>query len=76
VADIKVLLNRLRTGRWDNGALQPAALNASAAALGASLDIFQSDVNGKAMVIPTAPAFQAFSPAAYPRPFDLPPFSR
>jgi Tannase-like family of unknown function (DUF6351) len=76
VADIKVLLNRLRTGHWDSAALQPAALNASAAALGASLDIFQSDVNGKATVIPTAPAFQAFSPAAYPRPFDLPPFSR
>jgi hypothetical protein len=76
VADAKVLLDRLRTGRWDSAALQPAALNASAAALGTSLNIFQAYVNGKATVIPAAPAFQAFSPAAYPRPFDLPLLSR
>jgi uncharacterized tannase-like protein DUF6351 len=76
VAAIKVLLNRLRTGHWDSAALQPAALNASAAALGASLNTFAANVNGKATAIPTAPAFQAFSPAPYPRPFDLSPFSR
>jgi hypothetical protein len=76
VADAKVLLSRLRTGHWDSTALQPAALNASAAALGPALNIFQADFTGKAPVIPAAPAFQAFSPAAYPRPSDLPPFSR
>ena len=76
VADIKVLLNRLRTGHWPSAALQPAALNASAAALGTSLNIFAANVNGKATVIPAAPAFQAFSPAPYPRPFDPPRSSR
>jgi hypothetical protein len=74
VADIQVLLNRLRTGHWDNAALQPAALNASATALGASFNIFAANVNGKARAIPAAPAFQGFSPAPYPRPFaPLPP---
>jgi hypothetical protein len=73
VADIQVLLNRLHTGHWDSAALQPAALNASATALGASFNIFEA--GGK--IVPTAPAFQAFSPAPYPRPFDLlPPFFR
>jgi hypothetical protein len=77
VADIQVLLNRLQTGHWDSAALQPAALNASAAALGPAFNIFETAVNGKATVVPTAPAFQAFSPAPYPRPFDLlPPFFR
>jgi hypothetical protein len=73
VADIKVLLDRLRTGQWDSAALRPAALNASAARLGRSLNVFPVEVDGKARVVPAAPAFQAFSPAAYPRPFDLPP---
>ncbi len=73
IADIQVLLNRLHTGHWDSAALQPAALNASAAALGASFNIFEADVNGKATAMPAAPAFQAFRPAPYPRPFDLPP---
>jgi hypothetical protein len=61
VSVIKVLLNRLNTGQWDSAALQPAALNASAAALGPAFN-------------PAPPAFQAFAPGPYQRPFDLPPF--
>jgi hypothetical protein len=75
VAGAKVLLSRLRTGHWDSAALRPAALNASAAALGPSLNIFQPDAS-KAAVLPAAPAFQPFSPAAYPRPSGLPPSPR
>jgi hypothetical protein len=76
VAGAKVLLSRLRTGHWASAALRPAALNASAAALGPSLNIFQAEASGHAPVFPAAPAFQAFSPAAYPRPSGLPPSSR
>ena len=61
VSVIKVLLNRLGTGQWDNAALQPAALNASAAALGPEFNL-------------APPAFQAFAPGPYQRPFDLLPF--
>ena len=68
VAGIRVLLSRLHAGHWDSAALRPAALNASAAALGAPLNIFAANVNGKARLIPAAPAFEAFSPAPYPRP--------
>jgi hypothetical protein len=70
VADMKILLNRLHTGHWDDTALQPAALNASAAALGPSLNTFKASLNGKAATVPAGPAFQAFTPAPYQRPFD------
>jgi hypothetical protein len=70
VADIKVLLSRLSTGHWDGAALQPAALNASAAALGPQFNVFGTQSGAVA----TAPAFQAFRPAPFPRPFNLPPF--
>jgi hypothetical protein len=68
VADLKVLLNRLSTGHWDQAALSPAALNASAAALGPQFNVF-----GKTTDV--APEFQAFAPPPYQRPFNLPPFS-
>jgi hypothetical protein len=71
VSVIKVLLNRLSTGRWDGAALQPAALNASAAALGPQFNIFGTSATN---VVPVAPAFQAFAPGPYQRPFDVPPF--
>jgi hypothetical protein len=47
------------------------ALNASAAALGPQFNIFGTSA---ANVVPTAPAFQAFAPGPYQRPFDLLPF--
>jgi pimeloyl-ACP methyl ester carboxylesterase len=71
VSVIKILLNRLNTGHWDSAALQPAALNASAAALGPQFNIFATSATN---VVPTAPAFQAFAPGPYQRPFDLLPF--
>jgi hypothetical protein len=67
VAAVKVLINRLSTGRWDNRALRPANLNASAAALGPDFNIFSS--GGK--LVPTAPAYIRFRPKPYLRPFDL-----
>jgi uncharacterized tannase-like protein DUF6351 len=68
VSVIKVLLNRLNTGQWDSAALQPAALNASAAALGPAFNTFGASAPS------VAPAFQAFAPGPYQRPFDLLPF--
>jgi pimeloyl-ACP methyl ester carboxylesterase len=61
-----VLLNRLNTGHWDSSALQPASLNAAAAALGPQVNIFASGNQ----VVPTAPAFLPYTPAVYLRPFD------
>jgi hypothetical protein len=60
VAGLQTLLRRLDTGTWDAAALQPAALNAVAAAQGPDMNrLFGLDL---------APAFEVFSPAAYPRP--------
>jgi pimeloyl-ACP methyl ester carboxylesterase len=57
-----VLLQRLNTGHWNTSVLQPAQLNAAAAALGPALNVFGST--------PTAPAFLTFRPTQYLRPFD------
>ena len=59
---IKALLNRLDTGKWDDAALAPAAMNAAAAGMGASY-------NALGGLIAMQPAFTAFNPGAYPRPF-------
>lgn len=61
VAALQVLLKRLDTGRWDDAALQPAALNASALA--------QGDLENVFFGAAAQPAFVDFSPAPYPRPF-------
>jgi pimeloyl-ACP methyl ester carboxylesterase len=61
-----VLLQRLNTGSWNTSALRPAHLNAAAAALGSTLNVFES---GKTLV-PTPPAFLTFHPTRYLRPFD------
>ena len=61
------LLRRLATGRWDDGALRPGSLNAAATALGPADNIF----SGSSGVVATPPAFVAYRPAPYPRPFDL-----
>jgi pimeloyl-ACP methyl ester carboxylesterase len=61
VAALQVLLKRVDTGAWDDAALQPAVLNALAAAQGSAANqFFGADLQ---------PSFAAFSPAAYPRPF-------
>jgi pimeloyl-ACP methyl ester carboxylesterase len=61
VAALQVLLERLDTGQWDDSALQPAALNTAALA--------QGDLENVFFGAATPPAFVAFSPAPYPRPF-------
>jgi len=61
VAAVQVLLKRLDTGRWDDAALQPAALNAAALAQGDLENVFFGSA--------APPAFVDFSPAPYPRPF-------
>jgi len=61
VAAVQVLLKRLETGHWDDAALKPAALNASALA--------QGDLENVFFGAPSAPAFVDFTPAPYPRPF-------
>jgi pimeloyl-ACP methyl ester carboxylesterase len=72
VAAAQVLLRRLATGHWDNGALQPASLNASAAALGPGFNIFASGGS----TVATPPAFVEYNPTRYPRPYDLGRFLR
>jgi pimeloyl-ACP methyl ester carboxylesterase len=62
-----VLLRRLNTGQWDGSALQPSHLNATAAALGPTLNVFSPD---GITLVPTAPAFLTFHPTQYLRPFD------
>jgi dienelactone hydrolase len=59
---IKAMLARLDTGHWDDAALTPAALNASALGLGSGL-------NALGGLFATAPAFAQFDAGAYPRPF-------
>ncbi len=61
------LLHRMLTGHWQHSALSPDNMNAAAAALGPNFNIFSS--GGK--IVPVAPAFTAFRPSHYPRPFDL-----
>lgn len=61
IAALQVLLKRLNTGKWDDAALQPEALNASAAAQGGAANSFFG------FAVP--PSFITFDPAPYPRPF-------
>ena len=68
----RTLLNRLRTGHWNDAALRPGSLNKQAAYLGTAYNI---SVSGST-VVPTAPAFVRYHPTRYPRPFDLGRFRR
>jgi hypothetical protein len=61
IAAVQVMLKRLDTGSWDDGALKPAALNATAHAQDDSLNAFFG--------AGAPPAFIDFTPAPYPRPF-------
>jgi hypothetical protein len=61
IAAVQVMLKRLDTGRWDDAALKPGALNARASAQDDSLNAFFGAA--------TPPAFIAFKPAPFPRPF-------
>jgi pimeloyl-ACP methyl ester carboxylesterase len=61
IAALQVLLKRLDTGAWNDAALQPAALNTGALAQGTTANSFFG--------LDEPPAFVAFKPAPYPRPF-------
>jgi pimeloyl-ACP methyl ester carboxylesterase len=61
IAALQVLLKRLDTGTWDDAAVQPAALDAQALAQGVAANSFFG------FSIP--PAFVAYKPAPFPRPF-------
>jgi pimeloyl-ACP methyl ester carboxylesterase len=61
------LLNRMLTSRWQDAGLTPGNLDSAAAALGPNFNIFSS--GGK--VVPVDPAFTAFQPTQYPRPYNL-----
>jgi len=67
ITSVLSLLHRMRTGHWNGAALTPAAMNNAAAALGPAYNIFLSG----GQVVPVAPAYAAFEPTLYPRPFDL-----
>jgi pimeloyl-ACP methyl ester carboxylesterase len=61
IALAQAMIERLDTGRWDDSALQPAALNAAAQSLGAAYNTFG---------FAAPPAFANFDPGPYPRPFS------
>ena len=61
IAALGVLLRRLDSGRWDDAALQPAALNAAALAQGKAANQFFG--------VTFDPAFVSYQPAPHPRPF-------
>ena len=71
ITAVQALLHRMLTGQWQNASLTPAGMDSDASDLGANFNIFSS--GGK--IVPTAPAFTAFQPSNYPRPFDLGPSS-
>ena len=62
IAAVQMLLKRLDTGRWDDQALQPAALNAAAHAQGTSASLFFG--------ARFDPSFVSFQPGGFPRPFS------
>jgi len=70
ITAVQVLVSRLDTGRWDDSALSPASLNASATGLGPAYNIFAV---GSAAPVATPPAFLRYQPFPYLRPFDLAP---
>ena len=59
---IQAMVARLDTGHWNDAALEPAALNASALGLGSGL-------NALGGLFAAAPAFARFDAGPYPRPF-------
>lgn len=68
IAAVEKLLARLDTGKWPNS--EPDDLNAAAAALGPTFNIFFTSQG----IVPTPPAFFEFRPGPFLRPFDA--FSR
>ncbi len=67
ITAVQTLLNRLNTGHWNRAALTPGHLNAAAADLGATYNIYSSGGS----VVATGPEFTRYQPTVYLRPFDL-----
>ena len=61
IAALHVLVRRIDTGQWDDAALQPVAMNVQARAQGASAN--------QILGLSLDSSFEAYAPAAYPRPF-------
>jgi pimeloyl-ACP methyl ester carboxylesterase len=61
IAAVQAMLGRLETGRWDDAALKPAAMNAAALGQGQGAN----SIFGFSL----PPSFAAFKPGPYPRPF-------
>jgi Prolyl oligopeptidase family len=78
IAALKVLLKRVSTRKWDSAALRPAALNASAKAVGSGYNVYPAQNNkcptGKPLLglCRTPGGFISYKPAAYLRTYDLP----
>jgi len=66
IAAVRDLLHRVNTGFWGSSATDPAALNASASALGGAFNVFSSG----GQLVATPPAFRRFNPTVFLRPFD------
>jgi dienelactone hydrolase len=71
IAALQALLHRVDTDSWADVAT-PERLDPAAEALGPTLNLLL--LSGTAQV-PTPPAFLAYAPAPYLRPFNLPPFA-
>jgi pimeloyl-ACP methyl ester carboxylesterase len=67
ITAVQTLTQRMNTGHWSYAALSPGHLNAEAASLGSSYNIFTSGSS----VVATAPEFTHFRPTVFLRPFDL-----
>ena len=70
IAALQALVHRVETGAWAD-ATAPERLNPAATALGAGLNILLLSATTQ---VPTPPAFQAYAPGPFLRPFNLPPF--
>jgi hypothetical protein len=70
IGALQALLHRVDTGGWDD-ATAPDQLNPAAATLGPGLNLLLLSAT---VQVPTPPAFLAYAPAPYLRPFNLPPF--
>jgi pimeloyl-ACP methyl ester carboxylesterase len=70
ITAVQTLTNRLSTGHWNQTALTPSHLNAAAASLGGTDNVYTSGTS----VVATAPEFTRYQPPVYLRPFDLSPW--
>jgi len=70
ITAVQTLINRLDSGHWNYAALSASRLNAAAAGLGATYNIYSSGSS----VVATAPEFTRYQPTVYLRPFDLSPW--